>query len=143
MGEGPGSVEDHVILQPNDFKTVGEANWQEQELIETCSPHNYGPTCARTARRSAGARTHTPRPSAAAAELEAPLPQPQPPPRLPRGRSRLAACIFLTKEMDGITALVPRDNVDTTGLIVRAPPLHAPSLPSGATLAPGRRETTD
>ena len=46
-------------------------------------------------------------------------------------RSRLAACIKLTKEMDGITVLVPETNQDLTNCA-----LHHPHPHPGPNLAP-------
>lgn len=74
LGEGPGSVEDHVILPQADFERVGPPTWQEESLLKASEP-NMQPT------------------------------------------SRLAACITLTKEMDGLTAFVPSTNADLTNYV--------------------------
>jgi hypothetical protein len=48
LGEGPGSVEDHVILPQTDFDRVGPCTWQEEALLKANEPH-VQPTCARLA----------------------------------------------------------------------------------------------
>jgi ferredoxin len=71
FGEGPGSVEDHVVVAQEFYDKCGPMSEQELELIEV----------------SEGFPTPT---------------------------SRLAACITLTKELDGISVIVPETNVDYT-----------------------------
>ncbi|EOD37789.1 hypothetical protein EMIHUDRAFT_454785 [Emiliania huxleyi CCMP1516] len=70
LGEGPGSVEDHIVLPVADFEKVGPCSWQEQELLDASAADHVQPN------------------------------------------SRLASCVVLTKEMDGLTALVPASNAD-------------------------------
>eukprot|EP00967_Tisochrysis_lutea_P103238 scaffold155753_cov37-Tisochrysis_lutea.AAC.5 len=45
LGEGPGSVEDHVILPQADFERVGPPTWQEESLLKASEP-NMQPTYA-------------------------------------------------------------------------------------------------
>ena len=73
LGEGPGSVTDHVVLDPQSYEKVGPPGDQEYELLESGDGENMTPT------------------------------------------SRLAACIMLTKEMDGLTAMVPETNATMKG----------------------------
>jgi len=72
FGEGPNSVEDHVVVSKDYYEVTGPPFDQELDLLLTHEGPNYQET------------------------------------------SRLAACIKLTKEMDGMTVLVPETNVDFT-----------------------------
>uniref|UniRef100_A0A7S0L5W8 Uncharacterized protein n=1 Tax=Coccolithus braarudii TaxID=221442 RepID=A0A7S0L5W8_9EUKA len=72
FGEGPGSVEDHVVVAKDFADVVGPPTFEEEDLLTMLDPENYQPT------------------------------------------SRLAACIKLTKDMEGITVLVPDTNPDLT-----------------------------
>lgn len=55
LGEGPGSVEDHIILPQADFERVGPCTWQEEALLKANEPHMQ-PTCALPAPRPARQR---------------------------------------------------------------------------------------
>lgn len=55
LGEGPGSVEDHIILPQADFERVGPCTWQEEALLKASEPHMQ-PTCALPAPRPARQR---------------------------------------------------------------------------------------
>ena len=74
FGEGPGSIEDHVVVAKEFYALTGPPGEQEGTLLRVSEPN----------------ATET---------------------------SRLAACIKLTKEMDGLTVLVPETNADLTNLL--------------------------
>eukprot|EP00908_Phaeocystis_cordata_P015460 Transcript_26617.p2 GENE.Transcript_26617~~Transcript_26617.p2 ORF type:complete len:223 (+),score=68.41 Transcript_26617:378-1046(+) len=74
FGEGPSSVEDHVIVSQEYFEQTLPMGYQEKDLLEMTE-------------------------------------------RFPTPTSRLAACITLTKEMDGITVIVPDTNQDLTNYV--------------------------
>ena len=50
LGEGPGSVEDHIVLPVADFEKVGPCSWQEQELLDASAADHVQPKCAPRAR---------------------------------------------------------------------------------------------
>jgi len=62
LGEGPGSIEDHVIFPKGDFERVGPCNYQEANLLRV-SEENTQPTCA----RHCGPAAHCESPAAARA----------------------------------------------------------------------------
>lgn len=74
FGEGPASVEDHVVVAQEFWETCLPVGYQEQDLLEKEE-------------------------------------------RFKQPMSRLASCITLTKEMDGITVLVPETNQDLTNYV--------------------------
>jgi hypothetical protein len=105
FGEGPSSVEDHVIVSQEYFEQTLPMGYQEKDLLEMTERFPT-PTCA------AGSQPRPPQISAPPGST--PLSGAPPLPPLPTRRSRLAACITLTKEMDGITVIVPDTNQDLT-----------------------------
>mmetsp|Transcript_63635 Transcript_63635/g.105811 ORF Transcript_63635/g.105811 Transcript_63635/m.105811 type:complete len:150 (-) Transcript_63635:369-818(-) len=72
FGDGPSSIEDHVVISKEFTDIVGPPQEQELTLLTVSDYENLTPT------------------------------------------SRLAACIKLTKEMDGLVVLVPETNPDLT-----------------------------
>lgn len=74
FGEGPASVEDHVVVAQEYWELCLPMGYQEKDLLEMAE-------------------------------------------RFQQPMSRLAACIKLTKEMDGITVLVPETNQDLTNYV--------------------------
>ena len=104
-GEGPASLEDHVVVAREYFEKIGPPVHDEWQLIQF--EPNKTPTSAPPAPplhppRGVACTAHTPFPALRS--------------------SRLAACITLTKDLDGITVVVPATNVHMTNCATRRPP---------------------
>ena len=82
LGEGPGSVEDHIVLPVADFEKVGPCSWQEQELLDASAADHVQPKWAPRARMHVSGSVSPP-PSET--RLHAPAPR----------SSRLASCVVL------------------------------------------------
>ena len=54
LGEGPGSVEDHIVLPVADFEKVGPCSWQEQELLDASAADHVQPKCAPSSANARG-----------------------------------------------------------------------------------------
>lgn len=112
-GEGPASLEDHVVVAREYFEKIGPPVHDEWQLIQF--EPNKTPT-------SAAARATLPPPTLVGRRARRS-------PSLTRSmrRSRLAACITLTKDLDGITVVVPATNVHMTNCATPRSPPPSPS----------------
>ncbi len=109
--QGPHSAEDHVIVSNEYFQKLDPPGWQEKNMV-CASPR----TPTKQTRSTAlfpilPAAAHPSLPPSRSAQLRDQIEEDLAP------NSRLASYVVLSKELDGISVIVPASNPDLTNYV--------------------------